>query len=1019
MKFDLISKAVRYALVAGAVSALAAPVVFAQDAAQSTANQNQNANTAQLGKIEVTGTRIKRTSVETAQPITIITAQQIKQSGFTRIGDVLQSLTSVGGSTNLLVNNGNDGTADINLRNLGSQRLLVLIDGHRISTDISNIVDLNTIPTSIIDHIEILQDGASAIYGSDAISGVINIITIKNFNGAEANAYMGMYDGHSRGGGWDGKDQAYNFTIGTSNDHSGLVLNVSYTNQQPVSSGNRTISNVALFGVGGGSSATPAGRFLLLGGSACNKAIAAGSSITPTPTSGLCDLTTIAPGTYGNKAPGLNQFTNFTGADTYNYAPSNYLLTPLETTSFYTQGHYDLADNLTFTSQVLFNNRSSSQASAPEPLFLGYIDNGFTNAGVNVGVGAGNPYNPFGVDLVPYFPSQPQFATWCAAYGSPTCDTTGSTLYGLFRRTLEAGDRITTQDYDDYHISMGLNGYFDTLGSEWDWDMHSSYGRENHEEITYGGFNYANLQNSLSSNCPTQAGCVPLNLFGGATTGGLSSITPAQLAYLSFIEHTTILGNTRNYNADISNDQLFNLPAGPVGVAMGYEYLETDGQFQPDALVSAGISTDNPSQPTSGREATNAQYVEFNIPLVSNAPFMKDVSLDVANRWSQFKWGGVGTGNVYVPGADHTSTARAALRWQATDDLLLRGSWSQGFRLPSVSEFFSGADEGFPTVSDPCSSIAPGGPPRNPDAKYCVSNGHLLGKQQLNGQIGTISGGNANLTPERSISKTVGFVYNPGWMPGWDISVDYYHINLVNTVGSIGPQNIVNGCYINNVQSYCKLIQVLGGGVINAINNTNQNIGSTMTDGYDISTHYKFPSTSIGDFDLGLNMTFLKDFNATVPNSGSPSGFATSKLAGWGSSFPKRRANLKLGWHYGDWSAMLSEYFIDHMIEPCANSEVSNITAVCTYNGVNGPLKTYGPQGVSQNVADNHIGSVTYSDIEGTYHMDSWNTDFTLGIQNFLDRNPPSSVSAFLNSFNPAYNRVPGRYFYANVGVKF
>ncbi|MGH8399150.1 MAG: TonB-dependent receptor domain-containing protein, partial [Gammaproteobacteria bacterium] len=781
MNSNLISKAVRYALVAGAATALAAPAVFAQDATQSTTNQNQNQNnTAQLGKIEVTGTRIKRTSVETAQPITIVTAQQIKESGFTQIGDVLQNLTSSAGGVNLLVNNGNNGSSTIDLRNLGAQRLLILVDGHRIGTSLSNVVDLNTIPTSIVDHIEILQDGASAIYGSDAIAGVINIITIKNFSGAEASAYMGMYDGRGEGGGWDGKNQAYNFTVGTSTDRSNLVLNVGYTNQQPIEAGNRTISKEALWGVGGGSSATPAGRFIM-GPGICSKVIGAGSSVTTTPTSGFCDMTTIKPGSYGQSPPGLNQYADFTDADKFNYAPLNYLLAPLETTSMYVQGHYDLADNLTFTSDVLFDNRQSVQQLAPAPLFTGFINNGTTNGGANIGIGAANPYNPFGVDLVPYFPSQPQFATWCAAYGSPNCMTTGVTDEGLFRRPLEAGNRLYNQNVDTYHIGMGLNGYFNVAGNEWDWDVHSSYGRQYFNDLTDGQFNTQRLQSALSNQCPTTAGCVPLNLFGGAGPSG-GTITPQQVAYVTFQEHPETISNTRNYTGNITNGDLFNLPAGPVGVAVGYEYLEADGAYLPDPLVALGNTTDNISLPTEGREATNAQYVEFNIPLVSDMPFMKDVSLDVANRWSQFKWGGVGAGQVYVPGADHASTARAALRWQATDDLLLRGSWSQGFRLPSVSEFYAGVGNNFPAVTDPCASKVPGGPPQNPAAIYCVANGHPLGKVQPNSQIQTLFGGNPDLTPERSISKTVGFVYNPDWIPGYDLSVDYYHISLVNTV---------------------------------------------------------------------------------------------------------------------------------------------------------------------------------------------------------------------------------------------
>ena len=187
------------------------------------------------------------------------------------IGDVLSNLTQAGGySQNTTFNNDNTaatGQTDLNLRFLGANRLLVLVNGHRWIPQPDGSVDLNEMPTSMVDHIEILQDGASAIYGSDAISGVVNIITIKNFNGAEANAYMGMYDGHGDGGGWDGRTQEYDVTTGISQGKAGVVLSASYVNQQPVWAGQRTISKEPVWGEGKftGSSATPAGRFQFIG----------------------------------------------------------------------------------------------------------------------------------------------------------------------------------------------------------------------------------------------------------------------------------------------------------------------------------------------------------------------------------------------------------------------------------------------------------------------------------------------------------------------------------------------------------------------------------------------------------------------------------------------------------------------------------------------------------------------------------------------------------------------------------
>ena len=1022
---------VRHVLFAGAVSALTLPVVAYGADTDQNASADQ-ASTAQLGKIEVTGTRIKRTTVETAQPVTIVSAAQIKQSGFANVGDVLQSLNSTGSALNSQVNNGNDGAENINLRNLGAQRLLVLVNGRRWVGNIANIVDFFTIPTSIIDHIEILQDGASAIYGSDAIAGVVNIITVKNYNGAEANAFMGAFkgDGHT-----DGKKQVYDFTIGSSGDRSAVMMNVSYSNEQAVWAGNRTISKEAIYGVGGGSSSTPAGRFLLIG-TACNVAHAANPSIS-VGASGTCDLKNDNPGSTAHPGPG--QFNNFNFAkDAFNFAPLNYLLAPSERTSFYSQGHYDISDNLTFTSELVFNNRTSQQSLAPTPLFLGIDNNGTTNNGVNIGVAKDNPYNPFGVDLVPYFPSDPNFAAWCQTYGSSTCATSGTSAFRLRRRPLEAGNRLFNENVDTYHWAGGFKGYFNMLGGEWDWDINANYSKNFQNTSNDGGMNTARIQEALSENCGTAAdpNCVPLNLFGGVVPGQTGTITPDQVSYITYEEHNIIALNSRNYTANIGGD-LFDLPAGPVGLALGYEYLEQDGFFHPDALRSLGNTTANIAQPTDGRVATNAQYFEFNIPLVTDAPFAKDVSLDLADRFSQFKWGGVGPNQVFVPGADHAHTARAALRWQATDDLLLRASWSQGFRVPSISEFYAGAANGFPAVTDPCASATP--------APHCGTS-HISG----GGQIQTLAGGNANLKPERSISKTIGFVYNPDWLPGYDLSLDYYDIFVGNLVGTIGAQNIVNGCYLGGDPNLCALITTVGSGpntAINAINNTNKNVGVDLTDGFDVSTHYKFPSTSAGDFKLGLDVTFVKRFDATVPDSLSKGGFDTSRLAGWTlegniQSTPKRRATFMLDWHYGDFSANYSLFFIDHTVEPCLNASVSpsSIEAVCTFNGTNGPLQGWGPSfphllpgasgrtqvALSQpygplgsNSGQNHIGATTYTDVSGTYHMDSWNSDFTFGIQNLWAKQPPASISAFANTYQPFYNRIPGRFFYGRVGVKF
>lgn len=1042
MNTNLVSKAVRYALVASAATALAAPAAFAQDAAQSNnQNQNQNVNTAQLGKIEVTGTRIKRTSVETAQPVTIITAAQIKATGLTSIGDVLQQMSSTGAAANTQFNNGGTGATFIDLRNLGAIRVLVLLNGQRVDAGVGGAVDLNNIPVSVVDHIEILQDGASAIYGSDAIAGVINIITIKNYNGAQANAYMGIFDGKNDGGGWDGKQQEYDFTVGSSGDRSGVIFNATYVNQSPMWAGNRTISREPTIGVGqaGGSSGTVFGRFIVItpGTQGCVN----GGTLAPLPNGTLCDY---GLQTVPDNNPTLNNFTPFTDSQRFNYAPLNYLVTPSERTSLFVQGHYDLADNLTFNTMAIYNDRVSQQVLAPGPLFLGAGGTNFVNGNQPIGISGKNPYNPFGVDLIA---NSSTGANAPACYKAGTCDE----LAFLGRRPMELGYRVFNQDMQSFAFRGGFTGYFNMLGSEWDWDLGYNFGKNygSNLEDTNGGdvtglVNNERLQQALGY--PGQEpcteggqpipGCVPFNIFGGYNTQtGQGSITPAMANFVLFNEHDIASETMRDYTSDITGN-LFDLPAGPVAMAVGVESLEHDGFEHPDSVVATGNSSGVKIEPTNGRESTRAEYVEFNIPLVTDGPFMKAVSLDIANRWSQFKWAG-GNSGVAGSGLEHSASntsGRAALRWQATEDLLLRGSWSQGFRIPSISEFFLGNSDSFPTLTDPCVSNIAGTKPG-----FCNAS-----VTQPNAQIRSTVGGNPNMTPERAISRTGGFVYSPDWFPGFDFSADYYKIELLNPVSVVGAQTILNGCYISGNLNYCNLITRGAGGAYNSsgaitnIINTNVNIGSIKTEGVDVISDYKFPSTAIGDFKTTLDWTFVKQYVSCIPfgggniscqeqsgtTTGGPGIPGTSGVVG---GIPKQRANFYLSWNYGDWSAMWTVNYIGHMVEDCdalygadgppPTPTSQTALARCNMPNWSFPFDTgNGPNGT---VLANHIGGTTYHDVAVTYHVDPWNTDFTFGIRNLFDKQPPIAMSAFANSFLPTFYRAPGRFFYARVGVKF
>ncbi|HEX4299844.1 MAG TPA: TonB-dependent receptor, partial [Gammaproteobacteria bacterium] len=967
-----------------------------------------NQSTAQLGKIEVTGTRIKRTDVETAQPITIITQKEIKATGLNNVGDILATMPQVRAMLNAQVNNGNDGQNTIDLRNLGPNRVLVLVNGKRWIGNIGGKVDFSTVPAAVIDHIEILQDGASAIYGSDAISGVVNVITVKNYNGAEANAYNGWYHGDSH---TDGKAQAYDFTMGTSGDKSAALISVAYTQQDAASAADRKISVEPFAGTGvgfGGSSRTPAGRFRLVpiatNGTVPAGTCPGGSTLT---TSGICDMTLKSfPAN-----PSLNNFRDFHFAqDAYNFAPLNYLIAPNETTNLYTQAHYDLADNLTFTADGLFNNRSSSTKLAQPVLDIGSTTSGVFN------IDKTNPYNPFGVTLTSNS-NDP-----CIA--AKSCDL----LLDLGRRFAEAGPRVTTNDQTSFHFGGGFKGYFNMMGGEWDWDAGYEFNRMEDAKRETNVVDLGNLAKATGPafnagtaahpdwECGTAAHpisnpnsipgfkCVPTNLFGGA-----GSITPAMVNSDTFNPISDELNNQRDYTANMTGD-LFDLPAGPLGLAFGGEYLEWDGVFDTDGPTTDGDNAENQNFSTAGRERTTAEYVEFNIPILADQPFAKDMNLDIAERWSQFKWGG---GNPLdaasaVQHSANATTGRAALKWQTTDSLLLRASWSQGFRLPTISEFFGGQATAAIIVTDPCTS-----------QEFANAHTNCGGLHtQADSQINTFQFANPELNPEKSESRTVGFVYNPDWLPGFDFSADYFKVEVNQFITFLNDATIFSECYAQNIQSECANILVRNHEIVH-VTSIESNIGGDLTEGVDVSTHYKFPSTSMGDFKLGFDMTFLKEFNTTLPNPAGPGGFATSSLAGWATqsgstavSYPKRKGDLTLNWNFGPWSAQYMLRYTSDMWEPC---NVTGSTALCTEQNT---VVTSLPNVGAAIQGRNHLGSTTYHDISGTYHADSINTDFTIGIRNLFGKVPPISQQAFANSYLPTYD-TPGQFFYARIGVKF
>jgi iron complex outermembrane receptor protein len=931
-------KAVRYALYAGATAAvgLSAAPVFAQDAAQDQSSE-------QLETIVVTGSRIRSADVETAQPILVIDRAEIEHQGAATIEDVLNRLSVTSGNIlNRSVNNGNNGQVTISLRNLGSQRTLVLVNGHRWVSQLAGNVDLTTIPSSIIERIEVLKDGASAIYGSDAIGGVVNIITRDRYDGAEAHAFYGEYDEG------DGTTQTYDFTMGANSDRASILFNVAYTKGDPVYAGDRHISADPILGAG-------SALYSFFGD----------HGIIYDPVSGIGTLA-INPGGQSNNLADYHPYSFDT--DSWNFAPQNYLLTPTERRSVFVQGRYDITDNIRFRTDVLYNQRNSDQELAPIPvLFTG-------------GVSADSYFNPIGNQGVGVTPGE------------------GLPLGFVARRMVEAGNRNFAQEVKTYHFSGGFEGNFDLGAHTFNWDMGFQTNQSSNIDVTHGQLSLPRIAEGTGPSfldpvsgqvvCGTPgniiAGCVPVNIL--APSGGM---TPEMIEFIQYTDKSLSEFKTTNYFANITGD-LFDLPAGPFSFAAGYEYRKENGFFEPDAFTAAGNGTGNAALPTAGSYSLDEFYLEFAVPLLADLPLARELSLDLAARRSKYSNFG------------DTTNAKFGIKWKPIDDLLIRGNYAEGFRAPSISELFGGSADSFPTWQDPCDSVN-GLAATDPSvAANCAAGGVPAGYTQpggFNAQVRrpTTVGSNPNVQPETATTKTLGLVYSPSYIDGLDIQLDWWQIELEDTISILTLQQLAEQCYI--LGNFCTELTRLPNGELSNANQTTQNIGATNTEGYDFGVNYRLPEFSFGRFEAGLNATYTSKFDEQL----LPGAPFRGRVGQFGSPNWRLRGNFNLDWTLGDWGATYRARYFSSVRESCV------LDSRCSQPDHIDPV--IGPDPLTR------AGAVTYHDVQVRWNA-PWDGTITLGLNNAFDKGPPVLLSAFANSFDPNYD-VPGRFWYMEYRQKF
>lgn len=945
-----LSRAVRHALVLAAVAPLA---LHAQEPAPAT----------ELDRIQVTGSRISKAEIEGQTPVQTITRADIERSGLTSVGDVLQQMTASGSALNTKFNSSGNfgfppdgggvgaGATTVDLRHLGPKRVLVLVDGVRwvnesSASGVGGVVDLNTIPLGIIDRIEVLEDGASSIYGSDAIAGVVNIITRRDVDGTSVAIQYGQF------GKGDGETGSVDVSFGTRGERHSFFLGASYNEQRQVASRDRAQSSLPVPGTGValGSAAIPRGRFIFTD---------PGSGVTYdlVPNAGVSNHQFDASQTGCERT---DDFSCFTNADRFNFAEYNLLLTPNTRKSVYAQSRFDLTDATTWYFRALYNNRKSTNQAAAEPFFLGVAAP--TNFWADNAVwSASNPFNPFGIDLVG-----------------------GDNFILGGYRPLEGGPRRFQQDVDTFYVGTGFEGRIDLGRSPLFWDVNLAHGTNKATQTNFGSYNARRLALGLGdpAACAAEPNCVPVNLIGP------NALTPEMLAYIQPVLRDSSENRLTLFTANLSGD-LFDLPAGTVAYATGLEHRRYSASYRPDGLTIAGEYNGVPSLPTRGEYDVSEAYVEFNVPLLADVAFARSLDLSLAGRYSDYSTFGGET------------TAKAGLRWQVSDEFLLRGTWAEGFRAPTVGELFASASGFDKVLTDPCSNVSAA------LAANCAALGVPDGYVQPNPQISIQTGGNTELNPEQAESVSAGLVWSPAFASGaaWserlDVEVTWFKHRITDAIQARDAEIQLNLCVQTLDPRFCDGITRNALGAIDGFANQLTNIGRIETRGFDFDVFWTLPETNHGRYRISWRTTLVDRYFAIDQDGARQSGAVGVESGDAG--IPKWSSNLSVDWDLDNLFASWSVRHLSRLDEECG--DLARPFPVCRDAPNN----------------RNWLGSTTYHDARVGIRTD-WlgGSSFSLGVNNVFQKEPPICLSCSLNGYDASLYDIPGgRFWYVRAEIQF
>ncbi len=834
-----------------------------------------------LDEVVVTGSRIPINETGSTTPLTVLDSRDIQRSGLASLGALLQALPfNTGSPMNTNVNNGGDGSERLDLRGLGPRRTVVLLNGHRfpnggLGGDDS--VDLSQIPLSLVSRVEVLTSGAGAIYGADAVAGVVNVITRETAPGLQVDLGNSLTE---RG---DGRIATAQLVGGRQIAGGTWSLGADFARQEAVLDTERAYSAIPFLidspdGTRrvGGTKAVPDGEF----------DVPAGNLF------GLpADSYVRIPGSVGQ---GAANYRVRTKSDVFFLSPYMYLQTPTQRGTVWLLGSQPLRNGVTLFAEGLWHVRRSEQHNSPSPIIAGFSPMPTLSDG-SQGVPASNWYNPFGVDIE-----------------------------GLNRRLVELPDRRFRQRIEAWRALLGARG----AAGRWHWEVAAATAQSTARSDEEGLPSALRLIPALGPSGPDAsghivcgardatgivpaasiiAGCVPLDLFGGA-----GSITREQIDYLNVNLRDRGSGSHQllEFNAEGPWGQL---PAGPLLWAFGAEYRREGGSYRLDPLRKAGVTGESiPSELQGATFDAREIYFEGRATLLKDRRAARLLALSIGARQSKFS----------SFGAD--STWQAGLRWSPVDSWTTRMNYAQVFRAPDLGELYQSQILDRTSGADPC-----GNNPTQAQQVNCAANGVPGGSyaQDPAAEWNTLTGGARKLVPERGSSFDAGIELRPVSIQGLSLSVDYFNVDLGGFIEALNPDVVLQQCADRGNPSICGLIHRASDGSLRQVDVFYRNLGRLVASGYDFAGDYAFRTRG-----TRIRLGFLASYLQRRDSELFP-GEVPLRLAG-AESFPHLRANAHLDVDRGRWKLSYAAQFVGTQTQCSSDLGPDSVTACFQMNSV-------------------------------------------------------------------------------------